>query len=408
MVVAISPVVPKSGLRRLLTWSGWLVIALSLAWVGWSRGRGGFAAKKDSQTSETTSWIVSGSSMVPTLRGPSRTAICSSCKLDWVVDIAASEIAPERLLCAHCGGTMKLSDRGSGQNRIAGDVVDVHGIDSAITWRRGDLVAVRHEGPAEPFVKRVIGLPGDTIGLDVDGMHLLLNGRRIEDELVGQRGRASLPQFMVDCDDARSISRWSPPAGDRSWTRDTSRRWMAQQSETNWLLYGHQSVYDQNRPSGVLDDYPYNVAVARMLQPVDRFSLSGRCECVGKARIEVAFWSADTAMIGSLDINGNQPFETSYYQAVTGERLPVNAQQPVAIRVTGDAVTLSSLVIKRWVEYRLRPADSRARYPMKIGDHQLFILGDNVPVSVDSRDFGPVSMTSLLGRVTKRPSAEPR
>ena len=163
-------------------------------------------------------------------------------------------------------------------------------------------------------------------------MHLRVNGRRAEDLLIHEK-TDSLPRFVVDRDQSRKISRWSAPQTD-SWTRGTDRRWSPRsESEPTWLVYSHESVYDKNRASGVLDDYQYNVGVARQLESVDRFSLSGHCQCADQATIEVAFWSSQRTVIAILNAKNEQSFATSYYQAVEGDDLPLNEQQPVAIRV---------------------------------------------------------------------------
>jgi hypothetical protein len=38
--------------------------------------------------------------------------------------------------------------------------------------------------------------------------------------------------------------------------------------------------------------------------------------------------------------------------------------------------------------------------PVQLGPEQIFVLGDNSPESLDSRDFGPVPLSRVLGRPT--------
>ena len=142
------------GLRRPLQCAGLALIVTSLAWVGWSLGRAGYTRPKDDRPPQSNNFVVSGISMAPTLRGPWRAASCRECGLNRVVDVAATEIASDRLLCSHCGVPLKL------ERQHGGDVVEVQAFDLPIAIQRGELVAAKNEDSNQPFVKRVIGLPG--------------------------------------------------------------------------------------------------------------------------------------------------------------------------------------------------------------------------------------------------------
>ncbi len=56
--------------------------------------------------------------------------------------------------------------------------------------------------------------------------------------------------------------------------------------------------------------------------------------------------------------------------------------------------------------YYLAPARSRLLTggdTQPLGDDEYFVLGDNSPVSQDSRDFGPASASQILGVVVPWP-----
>jgi type IV secretory pathway protease TraF len=380
------------------------VLAVGLAWIGWTAGRVRSAAVNGSGPPPTTNQrVVAGASMAPTLLGPSCSALCKVCNLTWSLDPVAADLPPHRLLCSHCGQTMSLQQPTATAPDSA-DRVEVQSLGSDRRLFRGQLVAVRPVG-AKPFIKRVVALPDDTVDIDPKGRHLLVNGQRIEDTLFSRSEILPLPRFLVDRDRSRAESRWA--SAPQAWTRDAQRGWhLDPASDAGWLVYGHQSVYDGNQPSGVLDDYPYNVAAQRRLQPVDRLFLSGHCQSQTPATIQVAFWSETETLIASVDVDRDSDFSVSCYDAVasTGGPLapPVRETCPVAIRVQGQSVTLSALVVERLVQYRLRPTDDRTVYPLKLGPGQLFVLGDNVPVSVDSRDYGCVRDDEIEGTVLLR------
>lgn len=90
---------------------------------------------------------------------------------------------------------------------------------------RGDLVVVRVPGSDAPLVKRVAGLPGDTVGIE-DAL-LVVNGRRVDEPYVDHDSIDSLywgPVVVPDdailvLGDARAISidsrEFGPVPGDR-------------------------------------------------------------------------------------------------------------------------------------------------------------------------------------------------
>ncbi len=43
--------------------------------------------------------------------------------------------------------------------------------------------------------------------------------------------------------------------------------------------------------------------------------------------------------------------------------------------------------------------DSEIHYPYRLAENEYFCMGDNRPVSLDSRTFGPVSKSQMLGKV---------
>jgi len=59
--------------------------------------------------------------------------------------------------------------------------------------RRGDVVVVWHPTEQKDFIKRVIGLPGETV--EMRGEQVLINGKVLEDPWGVYRGSATSPDF---------------------------------------------------------------------------------------------------------------------------------------------------------------------------------------------------------------------
>ena len=269
--------------------------------------------------------------------------------------------------------------------------------------RRGDLVAIRWgEGL---HVKRVAGLPGDTIGLD--GLRLMVNGDRLEDRLRTRQPSIDLPEFLVDHDSHRESSRWTA-AADSHWKRMPDRTWSCTASrQDDWLVYQHRSVHDHQQVSQVWDDYPFNVTLQRKMHGVDRFIVRGRLKCVTPTTLEIALWSTVESRLAVVHTSEDQDFAMSFFDSEVSDQLPVSPETPIAIRLRSGAATISDLAIHRLIEYRLRPRDERSRYPLEVNEGECFVLGDNVPVSVDSRDLGLLPISSIDGVIDPVSAAHP-
>lgn len=383
-------------------------LVLILGWCGWRLGH------SDTQAdSLARSFRVQGSSMVPTLVGSFATAPCTTCRLVWLIDSGGMTASDEALTCAHCGQPMKvqIGPAESGTDEVRSDDADgfdtvtIETIpemnDSGRELSRGDLVAVQVEG--QLHVKRVAAMPGDRVSLQAS--KLLVNGVRIEDELSQHACLFPLPWMLVDDDSRRAESRWASQGQSKiesqPWTRYRPGHWsVTGNAEGPWLLYGHRSTRRGNLPAPVWDDYPFNVSLARKLFEVDRLRLRGRSSTDFHG--EVAFWSGNGTVMAKCVVAADQDFSISYFDGVASAGLPVVSAQPVAIRVTRGTAALTELVVERLVEYRLRPHDDRGNYPLELGPDQWFVVGDNVPVSVDSRQWGPLSVSQLIGRVESR------
>jgi hypothetical protein len=386
---------------------GLVALLAATAWVAWRVGRSVVA-----DHSLPRSFRVEGSSMVPTLFGASRRAICDPCDLVWLIDGAKRRTPSRNLACAHCGSPLRLESRmdsgvdgeSIGRPGVSPDTVTIQTRDeidsSGDSLSPGDLVAVSWEGAIH--VKRLAAGPVDEI--NVRGNRLLVNGVRIEDTLHSKQLAFPIPWLFVDDDERRKASRWSARddnGGQANWTRDQDGRWQSSStSATNpWLVYRHRSSNRGDLVSPIWDDYPYNVSLSRKLFPVDRLRLRGKAE--SDVRLTIAFWSEAGNVAAERTLIAGELFCVSYFDGTTSDGLPVTMRQPVAIRIEGNPATLHELKIERLVEYRLNPRRGLAVYPLRLGSDEWFLVGDNVPVSIDSRDWGAIPVDQILGRVIR-------
>ncbi len=343
--------------------------------------------------------------MAPSLWAAHRSITCNQCQSDWKVDADVS--IPASCICPYCGHSRESFEI---SKRLIPDVVQSRPITDL---RIGQLLVIKKDG--RQHVKRLVALPGDHVTLD--GSRLFINGERVEDRLAQVHCTVPLPSFVVDRDSNRQQTRWEPLLGRSQWNRSAQRQWIANVGQgksgvaeplgdeadqhDDWLCYSHRSVHGHGQRSPILDDYPGNLDLQRKLFPVDRLSLTGVAESSHPSKLIIGLWSEQGNRSAEIQVDGKASFHINFATAEPTGGLPVEPQRPIAIRIEGAQVTLSNLQVDRLIEYRLRPADDRAIYPLTIPAQFVFVLGDNVPVSVDSRDYELVSIESLAGVIDR-------
>ena len=114
---------------------------------------------------------VAGSSMAPTLDGPRRVFHCDTCRSDFLVGIDQL-VDAEQALCPRCG----LAARKASSSDVRPDRLLIDRTAFALRApRRWEVVVFRSPIDAsELFVKRILGLPSETValwpgGVEIDG-----------------------------------------------------------------------------------------------------------------------------------------------------------------------------------------------------------------------------------------------
>jgi len=352
--------------------------SLIVGGIGWRRG-----LKSDFL------FAIHGPSMAPTLLGEHRIASCVACGFDWPVTISDDDTPA---VCFHCGDQARVANsahvaslvvvRPYEQERTGGSRADA--------LRSGDVIAIG--GQEMLRIKRIAAVPGDIV--DLNGVSLLVNGEPMAQRMSLQAElKVPISVMRFEMDDRREISRWQG----EGWKRSSQRAWKS--AARNWLIYHHRSIHERNQASCVWDDYPYNVGLNRKLYPANRIVFTSKAVCQGQGLLEVVFWVGDRAVGITCEVEGKCELNISSDEAAAVQVAPVSAEAPVAIRVLAGSVQLSCLQLGRQVEYRLRPHDDPACYPIELGSDEYFVVGDNVPTSSDSRDFGVIEERTIKGRV---------
>jgi signal peptidase I len=390
--------------------------------------------------------------MAETLLGPHYELVCPDCGFPLVCE-AGGVSAGYQTVCPNCG--YPLSSR-EAPPEIAGDRVLIDR--TALVFgppQRWQVVAfVRPGSMGEMVVKRVVGLPGETIALC--GGDVYIDGRVQRKTLAEQRAVRILVHdagFRPTLDPALP-PRWQSTVGPTSGWQATPGGFSHRGSTAgriDWLVYNHWrrgATPGTTVPTPVADLSSYNQGRARRkedVHPVADLMLSVRVAEVrgggrlwfrasdGREEFRVEIDPGDRhfaifregcrppATEDDLPMSlGGKVFEVSLFDqqmllAVGGRTVAAIAYdrpggeslgtpEPLAIGCQDLDVVLDDVRVYRDIYY-VRPADRDGSRPLergvRLGDGEFFVLGDNSPISEDSRTWSEdwaVRADQLVGR----------
>lgn len=471
-------------------------------------------------------YMISTGSMAPALLGYHKRVDCPTCHTEFPFGVAydtdePDESAPDNALrqkavCPNCGQA----------GILVGDVPRNHGDQLLVCKqsylyrapRRWEVIVFRNPAdPLEAFVKRTIGLPGETVQI-VDG-DVLINGELCRKKWAEQREvRIPLHRHHVVADSPHGWHpHWVPESSDDAeqptWTPDGDgfQLTASGSDQTAWVNYAHWirrggqhqtsvalaswpteinsasvppaslkydtrahrlscigampekirdrllslcsrdefqlavgELYEQSHIAPINDFYGYNSADQQQAPSVVRDVMwSGRVQVrqgVGEFRVEMSSGPQDFAAVFDFErrevrlyvdeqeepvvsgtmpaelLSGNGLIEMSLFDqqaavAVNGKPVltPVMFQTPPQGRVTrhpvrfgaaGLNVRVDEVMLYRDIYYTPQQTRHGISSPYQLGDDEFFVMGDNSPVSHDSRrwDEAPVPRSLLVGK----------
>lgn len=251
----------------------------------------------------------------------------------------------------------------------------------------GDVVAIEWRGKHR--IKRVAAIGGDVV--DRVDRRLTVNGRRIEDIIADQ-----------------STDRFTPPK--MILVSSQSDDWIRSDVQTGWIVYGHRNPHQAGRITPVTDDYPVNQSVRRTLNDVARLAVEIRWADATRSdpietELRVAFFGATQSIATTTTLQGLALSRTARRSVdpdspwLNDAASMLDAAHPIAVEITQKGAMQYAFHVYREIEYRDDKPSGNVIYPLRVPDSDIFVVGDNVPISVDSRDFGPVPLSAIIGRI---------
>lgn len=419
------------------------------------------------RTFTAEAYVVPTGSMAPTLLGIHRESTCGNCEFRFAVGLDADR-PPARAICPNCG---RIQWDRTQIVECPGDrlLVQKHLFEFRRPRRWEVAVFQSPLEPTQPYVKRIVGLPGESVRL-VAG-EVLIDGKIARKSFEEQRAtRVLVHDSDFPAKDSRAFPRWGPHKGNPRYPLKSG--WSAEgkalvhartQDETSlsslvpdWIEYRHWQP-ERGTYGAILDFYAYNGGEVRSECEVNDLAVEAEVEAgLGVEAILVRINGTAGRHQVRLPVSSDAPLEVLrngkprkasgiatdlasafgapgrvHKLAVTtidrrlevrldGKPLfdPIEDEEPpglgapppgspLAFGVIGNGkVRISSVRLYRDLYYTDR-ASNLLRRPFAVGEpYQLsvgeyFVLGDNSPVSNDSRFWpkGPVVRDrDLLGK----------
>lgn len=393
--------------------------------------------------------IISGS-MAERYYGEHWQVVCDDCGFTFRCGV---EQPPDSMLaiCPNCGFRENRVDAAA---KRPGMAVEVAPRDFAkLPPQRWEVVAYRDDDSERVQVKRVVGLPGERLA--IRGGDLFVDERRLQKSLREFHEAAQLvhdnahrPSSVVVAS-SRHGSNTARDATAGSHRHELSERW---RTAGDWLEYHHWSCAATPTPrdadAPIRDNDSYNQGLSRAMNTVGdvllSFTVDELREVTDSSELVVRLYGGEqplvVAILPNADIvrvlHGDRqlaeaPTSTPLVSArdwkvsagVVDGRVLVEIGQQETLAFDLDAAgivldvehvslaigkrsvngDLSNLQVLRDVYYLNplgRPDDWQM--PTPLGEGEYFLLGDNPPLSRDSRQHGGIGVGRIVGGVRQR------
>ena len=392
--------------------------------------------------------VVSGS-MAPRYCGEHWQVECQGCGYSFQIGVEHPPMQMQAV-CPKCGAKTAIDDA----EIQPGMAVDIQPRNfAADPLKRWEVVAFHEPGDSERIaVKRVVGLPGEQIA--IRGGEIYANDQLVrksfeEFAAVGQLGYAL---YRPSFDEEAAPERWRASTADSQWKtidEDTDNWFVCEPSEnsqTDWLEYHHFrgsafATNDDATPK-IADDYAYNQGLTRSLNVVRDVMVGAGVKMTREGEFRVRILGGPRPLWVSLLPSENTVSLWRGDKKLTEARAPTLLAKPATIIDVGlvdgqvlvgidrhvaltytfddpdelaDAdvslalgnrdLNVSVLLPSVYRDiYYLNPHGRSEDWEMDapLGADEYFLLGDNAPVSIDGRQYGPIKLGDIIGTVQPR------
>ena len=399
---------------------------------------------------------VIGGSMAETFYGPHYKICCHDCRYCFSIDALAIP-PPQSIHCPNCGhrSTREVEQPIHPGDQLLVNKVSYHFRDP----KRWEPVLFRSTQPSVEYcLKRVVGLPKENVVISQGD--LWVNGQRLKKDWPTLMSMALVVHdSRFASTSPRAVQRWRSLKAESGWERVGNGYRCSPDAQTSprqqFDIIGYQHLDfrrgDPQATDKITDDYAYNQTLSRRLYPTDDLVLSAKIQCQGSGSLSFQLGNCRLQLdcdqqLGALFYAGRQiasfPWDVRQLQQPTqlevatvdrqfflvidnkvcfsrdleagSEASPSavadrTAEWPehvprLAIGSKGLAIRVADLRVLRDVYYTREITgviESRTE-ECSLGEDEFFVLGDNSPVSLDSRRDAAAALVrrqDLCGRV---------
>jgi hypothetical protein len=373
------------------------------------------------QTAESIDGAIVGDSMSPNLMGTHCQAHCEDCQISFSFGRPPDDQPRAKLVCPNCGFA---DNRFADSTEQSAESVKILPAQPILRWSQ---VAFEFSETNQAGIKRVVGLPGETIEIRLGDLF-------VEDKIL-RKDFPTQKQLRIPIHD----SQFQP-------TTDIPSRWRLSVDDPNWLVYhhwrccAHRGLRDED--FAVDDNYGFNQTLARNLHQTDDLFLEIEIALAPdhvfgwrfyRGSTSYEFWISPNPRHLSIEIKNPQTSERDCQQV---ELLPFHADQVRIEFSSFDAQAIVAINDQHVFQKTCEPSRSPPnKYPLEIsptasktaihriqlwrdifyyaesvsgsrlnaGPDGYILLGDNVPVSIDSRHWQPaaINTAAIIGTIRK-------
>lgn len=398
---------------------------------------------------------IDGDSMAPTLLGEHCSLSCPECRYP----IKIAPIAPGlSITCNQCGHTWTPSEKELSFRPA--QRIDLTPLQYDIPLQRHEVVVITDSTskPATYQIKRIAALPGETWGISAGD--LVVNGK-VTQKSWEQLEEVAIPIYTTEYSlpkTSRLAQRWrSDPQSTTPWNlselateKSPSFQWQTDKSleEWQWLRYHHwrcvTSPLPRDADAPILDNDAYNSQLSREQNQVTDLVLHITLTASNDSQLAIQLGQVRQSFLWELDFAGGTQRLTSN-DSILAERplskpsnehplsldmaicdqrcllkidgksqgevpfipLPFDSlsEDPplpqIAVGGKAGTIEVTRIDLQRDL-FLIGPKREGNRWtsPAPLGPDEFAVLGDNVPVSIDSRQSAPAGV--LKAAITHR------